>query len=154
MPETPQTQWYSSVQTDLCIFPPKLLLLLGAFLSVRHHQPPRLRAQRSGGGRGQSAGEQTGQDSPFRGHTESVTDREEAGHAQEWAEMSRGAEMLGGWGVATFSTALKSPRGSSGQLPSFHAFARAVAAPLPTKYFCKWWRSTALCNCFSCDAFD
>lgn len=66
-PETPQTQWYSSVQTDLCIFPPKLLLLLGAFLSVRHHQPPRLRAQRSGGSRGQSAGEQTGQDSPFRG---------------------------------------------------------------------------------------
>ena len=34
--------------------------------------------------------------------------------------------MLGGWGVATFSTALKSPKGSSDHL---YAFARAVVAP-------------------------
>ena len=34
--------------------------------------------------------------------------------------------MLGGWGVATFSTALKSLKGSSDHL---YAFARAVGAP-------------------------
>ena len=52
-------------------------------LSVRHRQPPRLQVQRSREGRGWSRGEQTGWDSPFRGHTESVTDREEAGCEQK-----------------------------------------------------------------------
>ena len=53
------------------------------FLSVRHRQPPRLQVQRSGGGHGWSRGEQTGWDPPFRGHTESVTHREEAGCEQK-----------------------------------------------------------------------
>lgn len=69
---------------DLGIFPPKLLLLPGAISQGEIRPIPRLQAERSRGSCGQSAGEQTWQESVFGGQAETVTGWEET--ACEWKE--------------------------------------------------------------------